>query len=208
MTNHQTNEPMQPFRVQSDLLKPNQTVGSEQPPQKSGWRWADEAKWLAIPAFAVIYVAAQQRLEFRPATMIVLLACVLFRMEKRHRQLASVVLTMAAIRLAYQMASHSCSPSGVAGPPQFPDTFVAMPWLPMFFAACVFYLPRFASVTGKIITIGAIAMLVSGLLPGDGYVVIFGMIQYSLFLAVGIGLAVDYSTRTHGNGNRAAVRAA
>lgn len=208
MTNNHPNQPLEPFHVQSDLLKSTQSAGPGQSPKSSTTRWIDEFKWLAIPVFAVIYVVTQERPEFRPLTMLVLLACVLFRMEYRYRQLAGVVLTMAAMKLAYQMASRSLSLFGAAAAPQIQDTFVAVPWLPMFFATCVFYMPRFATVTGKIMMIGAITMLASGLLPGDGYVVIFGMIQYSLFLAVGIGLAVDFSARMNGNGSRSAARAA
>lgn len=208
MTNNLPSQPFEPFHVQSDLLKSSPPARTGQPPDNSGWRWAEQAKWLAVPVFAVIYAVAQHRPEFQPVTIFVLLACVLFRMENRHRQLVGVVLTMAAIKLAYQMASHSLSLFGLAASLQFRDAFAAVPWLPMFFATCVFYMPRVGMVTGRIITIGAIAMLASGLLPGDGYVLIFGSIEYLLFFAVGIGMAVDYSAPRNGNSARGAARAA
>jgi hypothetical protein len=67
-----------------------------------------------------------------------------------------------------------------------------LPWVPMFLAICIFYLPRTANVTGTILRAGAFALLIAGLIPGEGYIVVLGMIQYTLFLGVLIGLIADH----------------
>jgi hypothetical protein len=35
-------------------------------------------------------------------------------------------------------------------------------------------------------------LLISGLIPGEGYVVVLGMIQYTLFIGVLVGLIADH----------------
>jgi len=84
-----------------------------------------------------------------------------------------------------------------------------LPWVPMFLAVCIFYLPQNATVTGTIVRAAAFALLISGLIPGEGYIVILGMIQYTLFLGVLIGLIADHpwTSARNGNGERAATPA-
>jgi hypothetical protein len=84
---------------------------------------------------------------------------------------------------------------------------LGIPWVPLFIAICIFYLPEKATVTGKIMAAGATCMLISGLLPGEGYVVIFAMIQYTLFVGVAVGLIVDHSARANVAGSARAVAA-
>jgi hypothetical protein len=69
------------------------------------------------------------------------------------------------------------------------------PWLPLFFAVCLFYMPRFETCTGKILMVGSVLLLVSGLLPGGGFEVIFITTQYFLFIAIVVGLAVDFARK-------------
>jgi hypothetical protein len=217
MTNNPTNHPFEPFHVQSNLLKstvPQGTSGAGQPTGFAdynpfgNWNTA-ETRWLAMPLFGLIYYVAQQYPDFRPLTIFVLLACLLFRMETRHRELAGVALTLASIRLAYQMTSGAAALIGSPGimSPQMKASMVGLPWVPMFFAICIFYLPRKATTTGTIMAASAICLLISGLLPGDGYVVIFAIIQYTLFVGVSVGLIADYSS-TGASGLAAAAQAA
>jgi hypothetical protein len=210
MTNKPTNQPFEPFHVQSNLLRNAQAGGERKGTGGAGQSkgFADynpfgagnapEARWLAMPLFGMMYYVAQQFPEFWPVTILVLLACLLFRMEARDRELAGVPLTLAALRLAYQMTSNRLVSIGSTGtvPPQLKASMLGMPWVPLFFAICIFYLPRKATVTGKIMVASAICMLISGLLPGDGYIVIFGMIEYMLFVGVAAGLIADYSSKT------------
>jgi hypothetical protein len=212
MTNNPSNQPFEPFQVQSNLLKSAGQGGPERPgagaaeESKSFWNkslgnWdAGWARWLALPLFALIYAVTQQHPDLQPVTLFVLLACLLFRMEPRDRQLAGAPLTLATFRLAYQMTLVARPTLGSTQilPPQVRESWMGMPWVPLFLAICIFYLPRKATVTGKIIVVGAICMLISGLLPGGGYVAIFAMIQYTLFVGVVAGLIADHTSNSNG----------
>jgi hypothetical protein len=208
MTNNQTNQPFEPFHVQSNLLQnaaqsggsPRQ--GSSDPATTAGGGsntpFANfdgrEARWLVMVPFAAIYWITQGDPRLRPMTILVLLACLLFRLEGRAREIAAVPLTLAAIKLACQMTPHATTLPGtqVLLPEQFKAAMTGLPWVPMFLAICIFYLPRKATVTGAIVRAGAFALLISGLIPGDGYIVVLAMIQYTLFLGVLIGLIADH----------------
>lgn len=213
MTNNPSNQPFESFHVQSSLLKNAAESGSGQQrtgepgDPKTSWykkpsgSWdMGVARWLAVPLFGLIYCVADRQAELRPVTVFVLLACLLFRMEKGDRGLAGVPLTLAAFRLAYQMTQGSRLIPG--GPdmlsPQMKDSLLGLPWLPLFLAICIFYLPQKATVTGKILSVGAICMLISGLLPGGGYVAIFATIQYTLFVGVAAGLIADHTSNSNG----------
>ncbi len=50
----------------------------------------------------MIYWLAERDPILRPMTILVLLACLSFRMEERAREIAGVPLTLAAIKLAYR----------------------------------------------------------------------------------------------------------
>jgi hypothetical protein len=224
MTNNPTNHPFEPFHVQSTLLKSAAPQGGSEPKgtgvagQPKGFadynpfgNWnVGEARWLAMPVFGLIYYVAQQFPDFRPLTIFVMLACILFRMEARDRQLSGVPLTLAAMRLAYQMTTSSATLIGGQGimSPQTKAAVIGVPWVPMFFAICIFYLPRKATTTGKIMAACAIGMILSGLLPSEGYVVIFAIVQYTLFVGVLVGFVADYSSKTNISAGAATVQAA
>ncbi len=57
---------------------------------------------------------------------------------------------------------------------------------------------KLATVTGMIARSGAMALLISGLIPGDGYMVVVAMIHYTLFIGILVGLIADFAR--HGNG--------
>jgi hypothetical protein len=209
MTNNQTNQPFQPFHVQSSLLQ-NEAQQSSRAQEGSGGpgkpggpgsnnpfgNWGQsEARWLLIAVFAAIYWAAEQDALLRPMAILVLLGCLLFRMERRTRELAGVPIALAAIKLVYQMSPHAVVLPGTLSllSDQTKASITGLPWVPMFLAMCTFYLPQKATVTGTIMRFGAIALLISGLIPGDGYVVVLAMIQYTLFIAVLVGLTADHA---------------
>jgi hypothetical protein len=66
-------------------------------------------------------------------------------------------------------------------------------WLPLFFAACIFLAPELSNYTGRFMMGMSVLLLASGLLPGEGFEFIFITCQYFLFLAVIIGLSIDFS---------------
>jgi len=224
MTNNPTHHPFEAFHVQSALLKSatpqggSESKGSAGAGQPKGFadyspfgNWdVGEARWLAMPLFGLIYYVAQQFPDFRALTIFVMLACILFRMETHDRQLAGVPLTLAAMRLAYQMSSSPATMIGAPGimSPQTKAALIGVPWVPMFFAICIFYLPRRATTTGKIMAASSISMILSGLLPAQGYVVIFAIVQYTLFVGVVVGLLADYSSKVNIGAGAAAVGAA
>ena len=65
----------------------------------------------------------------------------------------------------------------------------------MFFAICLIYMPRLDTVTYKMVLAGSFSILASGLLPGNGYMAIFFLLNYTLFFAVVICLSVDIKSR-------------
>jgi hypothetical protein len=61
----------------------------------------------------------------------------------------------------------------------------------MFFSVCLVFIPRRDSVTFKIILAGSCLLLASGLLPGQGFVAIFYLLDTTLFLAIVVGIFMD-----------------
>ncbi len=156
MTNNQPNQPYQPFHVQSDLLKnvaqqsSKAKLGSGGPRMPGGTDSNGPfgnfdlggARWLVMPLFAATYWITERDALLRPITILVLLACLLFRMERRARELAGVPLTLAAIKLAYQMTPHALLQPGTFAllSDQTKASFAGLPWVPMFLAICIFIL--------------------------------------------------------------------
>jgi hypothetical protein len=210
MTNNQNNQPFEPFRVQSPLLQNSgQTAapgrqGSGGPGSPSGpggdsrfgnFQW-NEARWLVMIPFATIYWAAARDRLLQPLTLLVLLGCLLLKMDPRFRNIAGVPLALAALKLAFQIHAGATVMPGtqILLPENVKTAMTGLPWVPMFLAVCVFYLPQKATVTGMIARATAIGLLISGLIPGDGYVIVLAMVQYTLFIGVLVGLIADFST--------------
>lgn len=211
-------QPLEAFRVQSPLLQnaaPAAAHGKQgsagtDNPTGAGWDtpfgkidW-NEARWLVMPVFALIYWAAQRDAQLRPITLLVLLACLLLKMDSRARQIAGVPLTLAAIKLVYQLAPAPVVLPGTQFlmPENLKTAMTGLPWVPMFLAICIFYLPQRATVTGMVARCGAVALLISGLIPGDGYVVVLAMIHYMLFIGIVVGLIADFADRGNGHNGR------
>jgi hypothetical protein len=224
MTNNQTNQPFEPFRVRSPLLgNSGQTAapggeGSGGPGAPSGPGWDTpfgrfhwmEARWLVMILFAVIYWAAARDRLLQPLTLLVLLACLLFRMDARSRNIAGVPLALAALKLIDQMNPGATVVPGtqILLPENAKAAMTGLPWVPMFLAICLFYLPQKPTVTGMIARAAAIALLISGLIPGDGYVMVLAMVHYTLFIGVLVGLIADFSTNGAGQNSHQAMPAA
>jgi hypothetical protein len=146
--------------------------------------------------FATIFGIAWTRPEFGPLTILVLAGCLLYRLESWQRRLAAAPLILAAIRLCLLMPafvtdwSRGFNPfSGVVS--QTPGGDSGIPWIPAFLSVCLFFLPRTASITFKIVLVEALAVILSSLLPGAGFVTIVAMAHYTLFFAVVVGLMLD-----------------
>jgi hypothetical protein len=148
------------------------------------------ARCLAAPLLFFIFVFSNREPLVAPLTFLVLLGCLLIRLDNPPRQIAAVPLTLAAIKLSFQMAEYLNSSTPGALPLRgFSDPgFV---WLPMFFSICLVFIPRRDSVTFKIILAGSCLLLASGLLPGQGFVAIFYLLDTMLFVAMVIGIFID-----------------
>jgi hypothetical protein len=148
------------------------------------------ARCVAAPLLLFIFVFSNSEPLVAPLTLLVLLGCLFIRLDHHPRQIAAVPLTLAGIKLAFQMAEYlnssaanALSLRGFSGP-----GFI---WLPMFFSACLIFIPRRDSVTFKIILAGSCLLLASGLLPGQGFVAIFYLLDGTLFLGMVVGIFID-----------------
>ena len=154
---------------------------------------------LAALLFTIIFVVTWKRPEFSPLTILVLAGCLLHRLDERQRRLATAPLILAASRLCLMLSSELAGPGSFSW---FKSAQVAMPltssvadwgitWIPTFLSVCLFYLPRKDSITLKIVAFEAIAVILSSLLPGDGYATVLAVFNATLFFAVTVGLLFD-----------------
>jgi type IV secretory pathway VirB3-like protein len=151
------------------------------------------ARCIAAPLLFFILVFCNREPLIAPLTFLVLLGCLFIRLDNHPRQIAGVPLTLAAIKLSFQMVSFLDSPSPSALSLRgFSDPgFV---WLPMFFSICLVLIPRRDSVTYRIILAGSCLLLASGLLPGEGFVAVFYLLDTTLFLAMAVGIFIDLNS--------------
>jgi len=156
---------------------------------------APVARCIAAPLLFFIFMFSHREpLVVAPLTLLVLVGCLFLRLEDRPRQIAVVPLSLAAIKLAFQMMSLlDSSAQSVISLRNF-STDPGFIWLPMFFSVCLAFIPRRDSVTFKIILAGSCVLLASGFLPGQGFVVIFYMLDGLLFFAMVAGIFVDMKT--------------
>jgi hypothetical protein len=152
------------------------------------------ARCVAAPLLFFIWVFSNREPLVAPLTLLVLLGCLFARLDNHPRQIAAAPLTLAAIKLSFQMASLlNTSASGASSLRGLsPDPGYV--WLPMFFSICLVFIPRRDSVTFKIILAGSCVLLASGLLPGLGFVAVFYLLDATLFLAMVVGIFIDLSS--------------
>jgi len=146
--------------------------------------------------FALLYLMIRGDARFAAVAVLVLLACLVARLDQRRRNLALASLLMPSFMLAEQIASmkgmlgswrepFAAAPSANAG--------LCAPWLPLFLAVALFYTPKFQSITQKILLAMSMAVLASGVLPGSGAFILFGALWYFLFIAILVGLGADFA---------------
>jgi hypothetical protein len=218
MTSNPINQPFQPFHVQSSLLNdapkrdsntPQGPAGPQTPNGSGPWDpFGDPGTsyfgLLAVLGFFALYTVTQRYVELAPLTVAVLIACVLLRLGARERQFAAVPVALAGIKLALELTGSVTLLTlrhTVTSPfsNQLKPEQLGVTWLPLFFSVCLFYMPKRISVTSKITLACSLILLVSGLLPGDGYLYMFATVQNCLFLAIAIGLVIDFVPK-HANG--------
>jgi len=212
-----TNSPNQPDHThQQNGYNPITLDDVAKPPQSPWQDYFGElrdpiTRCIAVPLLFLIFVVSSRDPILAPLTLLVLLGCLLIRLENHPRQIAAVPLTLAAIKLAFEMASLLASPTRNDLSLRNFSTDPGFVWLPMFFSICLVFIPRRDSATFKIIRAGSCLLLASGLLPGQGFVAIFYMLDYLLFIAMVVGIFVDlkaYLPTQAQNGLRPAQQAA
>jgi hypothetical protein len=158
--------------------------------------------------FALLYLVIRNNPQFAAVAVLVLLACLVARLDTRRRNLVLATLLMPSFMLGEQIASmRSMSGSWLELFGATPSATVGLgaPWLPLFLAVGLFYTPKSQSFTGKILVAMSVAVLASGVLPGCGAFILFGALWYFLFIAILVGLGVDFAQQ---NGTGAAHLAA
>jgi hypothetical protein len=145
---------------------------------------------LAIPVFAVIGLFTPTLGAMAPLLILVLLGCLIARLDNRQRQIAGIPMTLAAVKLAFQMSS-SPRLTSFSGSPSANWPEAGIPWLVLFFSICLFFIRDQNSATFKMVFGGSFALLGSGLLPGEGFLAIFCLVDYALFFVILASLLID-----------------
>jgi hypothetical protein len=165
------------------------------------------ARTLGGILFFVIFVMSRNLLQVSALILVLLLGCLLYRMEKRERQIAAIPLTFSSIRLGFQMSEHLslCRPmyanaDSAAASQAFES---GIHWLPLFFCAYLFYSPWKQSYTGRLVFWSSMILLLSGLLPGDGYLYVCSVLFYTLFVAIVVTLILDLNPKVFETGSAA-----
>jgi len=139
-------------------------------------------------AFALIFALMQYYDALASLSVLALLPSILWRLDQRKRKIAQAPLTFATLMLAQKMFTIQAGGTLRGGP--FGGQLAA-PWLPLFLAVCVFYMPEGASHSRKGFIGLGVVVLSSGLLPGSGFAAIFLVLQYLLAVAVAVALGMD-----------------
>lgn len=155
------------------------------------------SRWAAIPIFGFFFFYVQKMPVLAPLMILVLLSCLLSGMESASRRIAGVPLALSAIKLSFQMVAETAYPFWTPGA-EYRTNDGCFLWLPIFFSACLVFIPKRESATFKIVLAAACVLLASGLLPGHGFVVIFYMLDYMLFVAIIVGILIDLRTEFAG----------
>jgi len=163
--------------------------------QPSPWlmNLGDNTRLLVAPLFVVIFFLSQTVPPLAPVTILVLLGCLLARLEGRIRNIVAVPMTISATVLTFQvLQSTSAIPSNfTSNPLNTTLSTYGLPWLPLFFAACLLFIPATDSATFKLVMAESFLLLFSGLVPGSGCLVVFLMVYYTLFIAIVIAIFHD-----------------
>ena len=152
--------------------------------------------WLSAPLLVGLSALTATQI-LTPLVLLCLLGVLLYRMDDTSRKLAAIPLTFGAFRLIGNVSlllnwdSTNPNQRGWGGGGTTWETCLGIPWVPMLLAATLFYAPIKNAVTTKIMYWESIAMMISGLIPGQGFIGVLCVIHYTLFIAVTVGLAID-----------------
>jgi hypothetical protein len=201
--NRYTSEPIEPFHVQAKTVRCTVTSGETSggaaappPPARRSPSPLDEldtplGKAAAAAVFGAAYFLVHYRPVFAGISVLVLLGAVMFRLDERRRKVAAAPLTLSAAMLMSQLGASTFNNWTFGVPPATLTGDTVTGWLPLFLAVCIFFSPKFPTVTLKVLMVLAFLVLGSGLIPGRGFEVIFYMVEYLLCIALAISITVD-----------------
>lgn len=201
-----SNQPTPPYDVppqsKSNAYNPI-TLEDVQPPEPDSFFQGLEnlsSRIVAVVLFGGIFFTANRSAVATPVALLILLACLLYRMTPRERAITAAPLTFSAVRLAQQFTEplgiwRYTTPLSPQGPAPFLES--GSTWLPLFLAVYLFFTPTRYSKSYRVAFWYSISLLLSGLLPGAGYLVVCSMLFYTLFFAIVISLAMDLSENSH-----------
>jgi hypothetical protein len=153
------------------------------------------ARSLAVPLFAFILFYTQRTPFVAPLLILVLLGCLISRMEGSVRQVAAIPLSLSAVKLCFSMmtylengfSSHALQNNALQNNSLDPGLY----WLPIFFSACLAFIRNKETVTFRLIFVGSCVLLASGLLPSIAFIAVFYMLDVVLFFGVVIAVFFD-----------------
>ena len=205
MTRYTGNEPIEPFVVIAKTVKcsvdngdKGGSGGGTLPSAKSSTLDLGEldstvGKIVAAAVLAVAYMIANARPMFTQVTILILPVVVLYRLDPRRRRIAAAPIFFATMMLASKIgggdAGYLQNEYGI--PASAANLHELRIWMPLLLAGCLFYMPKFPTCTERILLVLSLVLLLSGLLPGAGFGIIFVTTRYFLFLAIAVGLGVD-----------------
>jgi hypothetical protein len=193
-----SNRPEQPKRHGYNPI----TLGDVQPEKADPFFAGLEtpvARALIAGLFLVVFGLSTHSVIASPFMMLILLACLLFRMTPRERAIAAAPLTFSTIRLASQIAGPFglwCFPLSRPPAPLGAGFETGSTFVPLFLAACLFFTTAPESNTSRVAFWYSIAILLSGLLPGEGYTVICAVLYYTLFFVILVTIVTDINPRS------------
>jgi hypothetical protein len=196
-----SSEPITPFHVKPVFLKgigekPDEASHAASDARSSSGTFGNDGfGWLhllALPVFLALYILVERYPALAGASVLLLFACLLYRLLPVWRRLVVAPVAFATLLLVRRVVTFTL----VAAAPVLKNGAKidsGLSWLPLFFAVAIFYMPRRPTYSGNFFFGGAILLLTSGLLPGDGFVAVFTAMQYFLFIALLIVLAIDFT---------------
>jgi hypothetical protein len=164
------------------------------------------ARCFAVPLFAFIFFYTQRMPLVSPLLILVLLGCLISRMEGMVRQVAAVPLSLSAVKLSFAMMTYLTT-ERLEHPTQLFTLDPGLYWLPVFFSACLGFIRNKETVTFKMIFVGSCILLASGLLPSIAFIGIFYMLDVLLFFGVVIAIFVDMSAYLQRGADRSSAAA-
>lgn len=150
------------------------------------------ARSFAVPLFAMIFFYTQRMPLAAPLLILVLLGCLISRMEGHVRQVAAVPLALSAVKLSFAMMSYLAEDRPTQ-PIQSAAIDPGLFWLPVFFSTCLAFIRNKETVTFKLVFVCSCVLLASGLLPSLGFIAIFYILDVLLFFGVVIAIFMDVS---------------